>query len=139
MFPAFTLHAGAVRFEKIRKSWSGGGQGGDNFPLPAPRSPASRTFLFLCLPTPALYCIFPVIRRDIFYLKSAKIFRRGLIISEDVRRRSEDFRRCYAEYRLTRTHEHKGTLIFQLKKKNSEKVDHPHRLFFSLFGSGLCK
>ena len=39
----------------------GGGQGGDNLPLPVPRSPASRTFLFLCLPTPALYCIFPVI------------------------------------------------------------------------------
>ena len=32
----------------------GGGQGGDNLPLPVPRSPASRTFLFLCLPTPAL-------------------------------------------------------------------------------------
>ena len=39
----------------------GGGQGDDNLPLPVPRSPASRTFLFLCLPTPALYCIFPVI------------------------------------------------------------------------------
>ena len=43
--------------------WSqwGGGQGGDNLPLPVPRSPVSRTFLFLCLSTPALYCIFPVI------------------------------------------------------------------------------
>ena len=44
-----------------RPQQGGGGQGGDNLPLPAPRSPASRTFLFLCLPTPALYCIFPVI------------------------------------------------------------------------------
>ena len=35
----------------------GGGQGGENLPLPVPRSPASRTFLFLCLPTPALYCV----------------------------------------------------------------------------------
>ena len=61
---------------------------------------------------------------------SAKIFRRGPIISEDVRRRSEDFRRCYPEFRLTRTYEHKGTLTSQLRKENSEKVDHPHRLFF---------
>ena len=29
-----------------------------------------------------------------------------------------------------------GTL---LKKENAEKVDHPRRLFFSLFGSGLFK
>ena len=33
---------------------------------------------------------FYIYRRDIFYLKRAKIFRRGPIISEDVRRRSED-------------------------------------------------
>ena len=39
-------------------------------------------------------------------LKSAKIFRRGPIISEDVRRRSEDFQRCYAEFHLT---EHRNT------------------------------
>ena len=68
---------------------------------------------------------FYVYRRDIFYHKSAKIFRRGLITSEDVRRRSKDFRRCYEEFRRT--------------KENSEKLDHPHRLFFSLFGSGLFK
>ena len=83
--------------------------------------------------------LFYIYRRDIFYLKSAKIFRRGPIISEDVRRRSEDFRRRYEEFRLTRTQEHKGTLTSLLKKENSEKVDHPHRLFFSLFGSGFFK
>ena len=44
---------------------------------------------------------FYIYRRDIFYLKSAKIFRKGPIIPEDVRRRSEDFRRCYEEFRLT--------------------------------------
>ena len=82
---------------------------------------------------------FYIYRRDIFYLKSAKIFRKGPIIPEDVRRRSEDFRRCYEEFRLTRTQEHEGTLTSLLKKENSEKVDHPHRLFFSLFGSGLFK
>ena len=49
---------------------------------------------------------FYIYRRDIFYLKSAKIFRRGPIISEDVRRRSEDFQRCYAEFHLT---EHRNT------------------------------
>ena len=81
--------------------------------------------LYTCQP-------FYIYRRDIFYLKSAKIFRRGPIISEDVRR-------CYEEFRLTRTQEHKGTLTSLLKKENSEKVDHPHRLFFSLFGSGLFK
>ena len=82
---------------------------------------------------------FYIYRRDIFYLKSAKIFRKGPIIPEDVRRRSEDFRRCYEEFRLTRTQQHKGTLTSPLIKENSEKVDHPHRLFFSLFGSGLSK
>ena len=49
------------------------------------------------------------------------------------------FRRCYEEFRLTRTQEYKGTLSSLLKKGNSEKVDHPHRLFFSLFGSVLFK
>ena len=82
---------------------------------------------------------FYIYRHDIFYLKRAKIFRRGPIISEDVRRRSEDFRRRYEEFRLTRTQEHKGTLTSLLIKENLEKVDHPHRLFFSLFGSGLFK
>ena len=82
---------------------------------------------------------FYIYRRDIFYLKSAKIFRRGPIISEDVRRRSEDVRRCYEEFRLTRTQEHKGALTSLRKKENSEKVDHPHRLFFSLFGAALFK
>ena len=38
-----------------------GRQGGHNLPLRVPRSPASRTFLFLCLPTPAPYCVSPVI------------------------------------------------------------------------------
>ena len=72
---------------------------------------------------------FYIYRRDIFYLKSAKIFRKGPIIPEDVRRRSEDFRRCYEEFRLTLTQEHKGTLTSPLIEENSEKVDHPHRLF----------
>ena len=82
---------------------------------------------------------FYIYRRDIFYLKSAKIFRKGPIIPEDVRRRSKDFRRCYEEFRLTQTQQHKGTLTSSLIKENSEKVHHPHRLFFSLFGSGLSK
>ena len=53
----------ALRNKKLQRKAvnCGGGQGGENLPLPVPRSPASRTFLFLCLPTPALYCIFPVI------------------------------------------------------------------------------
>ena len=68
-----------------------------------------------------------IYRRDIFYLKSAKIFRKGPIISEDVRRR-------YEEFRLTRTQELKGTLTSLPIKENSEQVDHPHRLFlFSLW------
>ena len=83
--------------------------------------------------------LFTFIGVTFFYLKSAKIFRMGLIISEDVRRHSEDYRRCYEEFHLTGTQEHKGTLTSLLKKENSEKVDHPHRLFFSLFGSGLFK
>ena len=78
---------------------------------------------------------FYIYRRDIFYLKSAKIFRRGPIISEDVRRLSMMLRRVPSN----RTQEQKGTLTSQLKKENSEKVDHPHRLFFSLFGSVLFK
>ena len=49
----------------------------------------------------------------------------------------KDFRRCYEEFRLTQTQEHKETLTSLLKRENSEKVDHPHRCFFSLFGSGL--
>ena len=67
------------------------------------------------------------------------MFRRGPIISEDVQRCSKDLRRCYEEFRLTRTQEHKETLTSLLKKENSEIVDHPRRLFFSLFGSGLFK
>ena len=35
--------------------------GGHNLPFLVPRFPASRTFLFLCLLTPALYCVSPVI------------------------------------------------------------------------------
>ena len=59
---------------------------------------STRTF-YTCQP-------FYIYRRDIFYLKSAKIFHRAPIISEDVRRRSEDFRKCYEEFRLTWTQEH---------------------------------
>ena len=66
---------------------------------------------------------FYICRRDIFYLKRAKIFRRGPIISEDVRRRSEDFQRRYEEFHLTRTQEYKGTLTSLLIKENSDKVD----------------
>ena len=50
-----------VLFRYFIKWGGGGGQGGHNLPLPVPRSPASRTFLSLCLPTPALYCVSPVI------------------------------------------------------------------------------
>ena len=45
--------------------WGGGGvgeQGGQSLPLPVPRSPASRTFVPLYLPTPALHCVAPVFR-----------------------------------------------------------------------------
>ena len=35
--------------------------GGHNLPLLVSRFPASRTFLSLCLPTPALCCVSPVI------------------------------------------------------------------------------
>ena len=38
-----------------------GGGGGQNLPLTVPRSTASRIFLSLCLPTPALYCVSPVV------------------------------------------------------------------------------
>ena len=38
-----------------------GGQGGHNLPLAVPRSPASRTFLVLWLPTSAFYCVFSVV------------------------------------------------------------------------------
>ena len=99
-------------------------------------NPVIPTFFYKPIPANVPFYIY---RRDLFYLKSAKIFRRGPIISEDVRRLSEDFQSCYGEFCLTRTQEHKGTLTSLLKKENSEKVDHPHRLFFSLFGSGLFK
>ena len=73
---------------------------------------------------------FYIYRRDIFYLKSAKIFRRGLIISENVRRRSKDFQRCYGEFCLTRTQEHKGTLTSVLKKENSSTKTFLFSLWF---------
>ena len=38
---------------------------------------------------------FYIYRRDICYLKSAKIFCKGPIIPEDVRRRSEDVTKSY--------------------------------------------
>ena len=41
-------------------SLPGGGAGGHNLPLPVPRSPASRTLLSLCLPTPAFIVFFPL-------------------------------------------------------------------------------
>ena len=63
-----TLHANATRdvcpqlvMQGTEYLPRGGGQGGHNLPPPVPRSPASRTFLSLCLPTPALYCVSPVI------------------------------------------------------------------------------
>ena len=40
----------------------GGGQGGQSLPLSVPRSPAPRTFVPLCLPTPALHCVAPVFK-----------------------------------------------------------------------------
>ena len=46
---------------EVLQSGGGGGQGGHNLPLQVPCSPASRTFLSLCPPTPALYCVSPVI------------------------------------------------------------------------------
>ena len=42
--------------------FSGRGQGGQSLPLPVPRSPASRTFVPLCLPTLALHRVAPVFR-----------------------------------------------------------------------------
>ena len=47
-----------------------------------------RHYLFFSFYTCQPFCIY---RHDIFYLKSAKIFRKGPIISEDGRRRSKDF------------------------------------------------
>ena len=66
----------------------------------------------------------------------------GPIISEDVRRRPKTFRRLPKMLRRVPSNTNTGTqrnIDFLLKKENSEKVDHPHRLFFSLFGSGLFK
>ena len=83
--------------------------------------------------------LFLIYKRDILYFKGARIFKSGPIISEEVRRYSEDFRRCYEGFRLTRTWEHKGTLTSLLKKENSEKVDHSQRLFLSLFSSGFLE
>ena len=40
----------------------GGGTGGQSLPFPLPRSPASRTFVPLCLPTPTPHCVAPVFR-----------------------------------------------------------------------------
>ena len=40
----------------------GGRQGGQSLPLPVYRSPASRTFVPLCLPAPTLHCVAPVFR-----------------------------------------------------------------------------
>ena len=42
--------------------WGGGGTGGSESPASRVRSPASRTFVPLCLPTPALHCVAPVFR-----------------------------------------------------------------------------
>ena len=64
---------------------------------------------------------------------------RFFVGSDNIRRCPKMFRRRYEEFRLTQTWEHKGTLTSLLKKETSEKVDHPHRLFFSLFGSGFFK
>ena len=38
------------------------GTGGQSLPFPLPRSPAFRTFVPLCLPTPTLHCVAPVFR-----------------------------------------------------------------------------
>ena len=40
----------------------GGEQGGQSLPLPVPRSPASRTFVPLCLPTLTLHGVAPIFR-----------------------------------------------------------------------------
>ena len=42
--------------------YCGGRQGGQSLPLPVPRSPASRSFVPLCLPTPTPHCVAPVFR-----------------------------------------------------------------------------
>ena len=40
----------------------GVGRGGQSLPFPLPHSPASRTFVPLCLPTPALHCVASIFR-----------------------------------------------------------------------------
>ena len=45
--------------------WGGGGgngTGGQSLPFPLPRSPASRTFVSLCFPTPALHGVASIFR-----------------------------------------------------------------------------
>ena len=59
---------------EVQSGGGEGGQGGHNLPLPVPHSPASRTFLSLCLPTTALSCVSPVIT----YIK--KIRSAGLVL-----------------------------------------------------------
>ena len=50
-------------WEKLELGGGGGRAGaGQSLPLLVPRSPASRTFVPLCLPTPTLHCVAPAVR-----------------------------------------------------------------------------
>ena len=74
---------------------------------------------------------FTLIGVDIFYLKSAKIFHR-------VRQDPKTFQRLPKTVRRVQSNMNMGTqrnIDFPTKKRE----DHPHRLFFSLFGSGFFK
>ena len=49
-----------VSFKENSCELGGGGTGGQSLLLLVPRSPASRTFVLLCLPTPTLHWVAPV-------------------------------------------------------------------------------
>jgi len=73
------------------------------------------------------------------FLKIFQEFSQG---SDNIRRFPKTFRRSPKMLRRVPSNTNTGTqrnIDFLLKKENSEKVDHLHRLFFSLFGSGLFK
>ena len=51
-----------ISLGEIRVGGGGRAGAGQSLPLLVPRSPASRTFVPLCLPTPTLHCVAPAVR-----------------------------------------------------------------------------